>query len=283
MTDTSTGAGTGHSGHWAATVPTGPGDDAEQLAARLWAVGALGVWERSGELVGYFPGPPDDFPDDQRDGLPDDVRWSHEPEVDHVAAWRAAARPVRAGAVEIVPDHLANSHDTPPGVHRILLDPGQAFGSGHHETTAGCLEVLAEVDPAGRSVLDLGTGTGILAIAAVLQGAASVLGVDTDPHAVAVARDNAHHNDVEVDLAVGALDDVDGRFDVVLANLLTATLVELADDLPGVMAPSGWLVASGVGTERAHVVADAFTRAGLRDVEVRPRGEWVVLVARAAT
>lgn len=280
------------SGHWAASVPVPRGEDPDTLAARLWALGALGVWERPGEVVGYFDRAPDDGEvlgsepaaagtvGGHLDGLPDATSWRFEPEVDHVAAWRAGARPVQAGGVEIVPHHLADEHRTPPGLHRILLDPGQAFGSGHHATTAGCLEVLDEVGAVGRRVLDLGTGTGILAIAAAKQGATDVLGVDTDPHALEVARRNASHNHVAPVLRVGSLGDVVGPFDLVLANLLTSTLVDLADDFPRVLGPGGWLVASGVGTDRAHVVVEAFTRAGLADVRVRTRGEWVVVLAR---
>lgn len=268
--------------HWAATVPLARGDaDADLLGARLWSAGARGVWERPGELVGYFATPPDQLVGTAVDLLPPGTTWHREPDVDHVAAWRAAARPVRAGGVEVVPHHLAEAHETPAGVQRILLDPGQAFGSGHHATTSGCLDVLDELDPRGRRVLDLGTGTGILAIAALLQGADDVMGVDTDPHAVDVARDNARHNGVAPRLRVGSLADVDERFDLVLANLLTATLVELATELPRVLVPGGWLVASGVGADRAHVVEDAFDRAGLEEVTSRPRTEWVVITARA--
>ncbi len=269
--------------HWAATIPVRAGDRtaSELLTARLWVGGARGTWERPGALVAWFDRPPDALDGALVAALPVGTTWAREPDVDHVAAWRAAARPVRAGAVEIVPEHLADDHDTPAGLHRILLDPGQAFGSGHHDTTAGCLEVLAELDLRGRTVLDVGTGTGILAIAAAKQGAERVLGVDTDPHAVVVAGTNARANDVAIDLAVGSLDDVEGRFDVVLANLLTATLLELADDLAGSLVPMGWLVASGVGAARGPVVAEALADAGLVDVEVRERGEWVVLVARA--
>lgn len=282
-------------GHWAATVRLRPGQDPEAVGVALWRAGALGSWTRGGEVVGWFDLPPEDLDPAALDLLPDDTAWRHEPAVDHLAAWRASVGVVVAGPFDVVPTHLADDHETPPGRHRIVLDPGQAFGSGHHDTTAGCLEALADLPVAGRSVLDVGTGTGILAIAARLLGADPVRGVDTDPDAVAVARHNAVDNDVAVDLAVGSLPHPPGEqgagvdapgvatpAEVVLANLLTHTVVALADDLFAATATGGHLVASGVGAERGAMVATALADAGYRDVEVRRRGDWVVLTARRA-
>jgi ribosomal protein L11 methyltransferase len=157
---------------------------------------------------------------------------------------------------------------------RIVLDPGRAFGSGHHDTTLGCLEALADLELEGRTVLDVGTGTGILAIAASLHGAAHVVGVDLDPAAIEVAAANASVNDVRVDLAVGSVGDVHGPFDVVVANLLTDTLVGLAADLVASVTPGGHLITSGIGVARADVVADALSEVGLTDVVTRVRGAW---------
>jgi len=106
-----------------------------------------------------------------------------------------------------------------------------------------------------------------------------VVGVDTDPHAVEVARANAATNDVEVELAVGSTEVVAGPFDGVLANLLTTLVVALADDLLALLGPGGWLVASGIGIPRAPVVVDALERAGFTDVVARHRGDWTVLTA----
>lgn len=263
-------------GHWVATVAVPADGDPQVVAAHLWQAGALGLRDRGRELDAWF----DDAPTDGwRDGVPTDAAWRFEPTVDHLEAWRRSATPVAAGRIDIVPHHHAEAHVTGPGRHRILLDPGQAFGSGHHATTAGCLEAMAEVDLAGRSVLDVGTGTGVLAMAAVLQGGDPVVGVDTDPQAVAVAGRNAADNDLRLDLRVGSVTDVGGAWDVVLGNLLTHTLVALAGDLHAATAPGGLLIASGVGTPRAGTVVDALTTAGYVDVDVRTRGDWVVLVA----
>jgi len=268
-------------GHWIAIVAVPPGEDAEVVAAHLWQAGALGLRDRGRELEAWFErGPDGSDPTEAVPGIGTDVAWRFEPTVDHLEAWRRSATPVAAGLIDIVPHHHAGVHDTAPGRHRILLDPGQAFGSGHHATTAGCLDAMADADLAGRSVLDVGTGTGVLAMAAVLQGGDPVVGVDTDPEAVSVAGRNAADNDLHLDLRVGSVSDVDGHWDVVLANLLTHTLVALAGDLHAATAPGGLLIASGVGTPRAGTVADALATAGYVDVDVRTHGDWVVLIAR---
>lgn len=267
------------------------GHDPDLVAAALWRAGAEGVWVRPREIVGYFPGPPTAMDHDDRAGLPDGVTWQHEPVVDHLAAWRESTPVVEAGRIDVVPHHHADTHRVAAGRQRILLDPGQAFGSGHHATTSGCLEALSRLandgELAGRRVLDIGTGTGILAIAARLLGAGPVLGVDTDPEAITMAARNAADNGVKVDLRVGTVGGGQAGtggavHDVVLANLLTHTLVDLADDLAAATRTGGWLVASGVGQARGDMVADALRRAGFVDIEVRTHDDWVVLVGRRA-
>lgn len=262
-------------GSWAVSV-TGS-TDVDVAAAALWVAGARAVEVRGPTLVGHFP----ERVDLVGAGMPGDVdiSWAHLPAVDHMAAWRAGSTPVEAGRFDLVPAHLVADHVTPEGRHRIVVDAGMAFGSGHHDTTAGCLEALSERDVRGRRVLDVGTGTGVLAIGAALLGAASVVGVDTDPHAVEVARANAAANDVEVELALGSTEVVAGPFDGILANLLTTLVVSLADDLRALLTPGGWLVASGIGIPRAPVAIDALERAGFTDVVARRRGDWTVLTA----
>lgn len=261
---------------WAASVRPRSADDREVLAAQLWAAGAGGVWERPDELVAYF--------EHRRDDLavgdpPLGPTWTHVPDEDWLETWRAHAVPVRAGRFEVVPRHLAARHETEAGLLRIVVDAGMAFGSGHHDTTAGCLEELGD-DLAGARVLDLGTGSGILAIGAGLAGAGEVIGVDVDPAAIAVAGGNVAANGVAVALDVGSLVDVAGTFDLVLANLHTDLLVRLAHDLVVALRPGGRLVASGVGSARADEVTGALRDAGARDVHARPRGEWAIVTAR---
>ena len=129
-------------------------------------------------------------------------------------------------------------------------------------------------------VFDVGTGTGVLAIAAAMRGA-TVTAVDIDPDAVVVAGENASANGVQITTAVGSADAVaPGSMDVVLANLLTHTIVALADELVEALVDDGLLVASGIGEARAPEAVAALEAAGLRDVTVRIRGEWAIVLGR---
>jgi ribosomal protein L11 methyltransferase len=268
---------------WTATVTDCP--DIEVAAARLWLAGAVAVEVRGPTLVAHFTERVDPAATDLAQfGAGEGQRspgisWSRLPAVDHMAAWRAASTPVRAGRFDLVPAHLADEHVTPSGLHRILVDAGMAFGSGHHDTTAGCLEALSAIDVRGQRVLDVGTGTGVLAIAAARSGAVDVVGVDTDPQAIEVARANVATNRVDVALGVGSTEVVAGPFDGILANLLTNLVVDLATDLAALLAPGGWLVPSGIGIPRVPAVVAALAAAGFRGIETRHRGDWAVLTA----
>lgn len=232
----------------------------------LEAAGLLGIVEAAGVATVYLPA--------RAPELPVAGRWEAVPERDWHAQWKAGIVPVTVGAITIVPPWL------PAPAGAIVLEPGQAFGTGHHETTTGCLAALQELDLTGAAVLDVGTGSGVLAIATLRLGAARAVGVDTDPVAVAAARENAARNGVAVTLRTGSVEAADGRFDVVVANLDTATLSSLAVRLVGALAPGGTLVASGVSVERTAEAEAAFDAAGL-PVLPRPGREWTVLLGRA--
>ncbi|MBW3658754.1 MAG: 50S ribosomal protein L11 methyltransferase [Actinobacteria bacterium] len=253
------------------TLPRPP-DGAELATAQLWAADAIGVWERPDALVAWFP--------ERRDDVPPGGRWEAEEDRDWQEEWKAGITPVTAGRFLVVPTWLADEVGGAPGQLRIVLDPGRAFGSGHHATTTQCLELLQELDLTGRRVLDVGTGTGILAIGAALLGAGEVLAVDVDPEAVDVARENAARNDVDVATAVGSADADDGTFDVVLANLVTDTVVALAPQLVARVRPGGALIASGVADERATRAVTALTDVGLDEPRLVSREGWTALVGR---
>lgn len=263
---------------WSCTLPRpepGGHDDPDILAGRLWLAGATGVWVRADAVVGYF-----DARVDIAEVAPSGA-WEPVEAVDWNATWREGLGVVRAGPFDLVPTWLADEATVEPGRVRIVMDPGQAFGSGQHDTTAGCLEALAELPLAGASVLDVGTGTGVLGIAAALRGAAAVTACDLDPIAVEVTATNAAANGVDVEAVTGSTSAVGSRtFDVVVANLLTHTLVELAAELVGAVRPGGWLVTSGIGAERAGQVVEAFAAQGLAETSVRVRGEWAVVAGR---
>ena len=139
----------------------------------------------------------------------------------------------------------------------VELDPGLAFGTGTHPTTALCLEWLDSIDLAGKTVLDYGCGSGILAIAARKLGAAAALGMDIDPQATLATRQNAAANGVSIDVC-GSAAGITGTFDVVVANILAGPLVEFADSITSRLTNHGMLALSGVLCEQAEAVMAAF-------------------------
>jgi ribosomal protein L11 methyltransferase len=161
-----------------------------------------------------------------------------------------------------------------------------AFGTGTHPTTALCLAAISEAVTArpGLSVLDVGTGSGLLAIAARKLGAGRTVAVDVDPVAVRVAGENAARNGVALELSGAPAGEVRGAFDLVVANILANTLVELAPALDARLAPGGTLVLSGILAPQADEVRAAHVARGLRPAPPRERreGEWVALVLEKA-
>jgi ribosomal protein L11 methyltransferase len=164
----------------------------------------------------------------------------------------------------------------------LRLDPGMAFGTGLHPTTQICLRALERHLQPSMRVLDLGTGSGILAIAAARLGCGPILAVDKDPVAVRAARENLRRNRqaARVEVREGTLQVGMGPFDMILANLLAPVLQEMAGLLAGALAPGGLLIASGVLAEQAQEVAAALRAAGLRILEQPQQGDWVALVAQ---
>jgi len=163
----------------------------------------------------------------------------------------------------------------------IELDPGMAFGTGLHPTTRMCLQALEEHLKPGDTVLDLGTGSGILAIAAAKLGAGSVLALDNDPLAVRTALANAKSNEVQnvVTVEHGSLDKAAGEFDLVLVNILARVIIELADQgLADRVRPTGLMILAGIiGEQEAEVVA-ALREHGMGTIERRQEKDWVTLV-----
>ncbi len=203
-------------------------------------------------------------------------------EEDWQRRWMEHYRPLDVGSLLRI---RPSWYDPQPGPrHEIVIEPGMAFGTGTHFTTAGCLESL-ELVMAGRrrpSVLDVGTGTGVLAIAAGYLGAGPIHAVEPDRDAVAIARTNLSLNGDagSIRLTTGTIADDHDRHDIVLANLLAPVLVALAQDLADHLAPGGLLIASGLLLHQEPEVSAAFAAAGLEVCGRRADVEWVVLDAR---
>jgi ribosomal protein L11 methyltransferase len=201
---------------------------------------------------------------------------------DWAEAWKAGFQVLRIGRrLRIVPSWIP--YAAAPGEVAIMLDPGMAFGTGLHPSTQLCLQALEELLRAGMRILDVGTGSGILAIAAAKLGAGQVLALDIDPTAVRTARENVARNGVGqvVQVAAGSVDGPQrGRFDGVLANILAEVIARLGPDLARHVAPGGWLVASGIVEPRLPVVEEAFGENGLAIVRRWQSDDWVALEAR---
>ena len=163
----------------------------------------------------------------------------------------------------------------------ITMDPGMAFGTGTHETTSLCLETLDELVQGGERMLDIGTGSGILAIAALKLGAKEAEGVDIDPMCVRTAGENAQRNGVaeKLTVLVGDLSDkASGVYDIITANIVAAAILSLAPAVPALMAPGAKFIASGIIDERRDEVLDGLKAAGLRPVQVKEKRGWVCII-----
>jgi len=284
------------------------GDQAELVLAELLELAPAGVEETRGEsgTVEYAVyGAPGELP-----ALPDvralagdalvEISTSEIPD-DWQERWKQFHRPVlidaphhahqaraRIPALHVRPPWEAPAAPGEGPVREIVIDPGQAFGTGAHASTRLCLELLlalaASERPSG-ALLDVGTGSGVLAIAAAGLGFAPVLGLDHERESIAAARENAAVNGAEIEIrhfdlraeALPWMGDAKGSCaaPVVLANLLRPLLLELADTLP---AAPAHLLAAGLLTHEVDEIAGAFARRlGLRERERRERGEWAAV------
>ena len=207
-----------------------------------------------------------------------EVRAVDVPDENWAERSQASLRAIQAGALTIAPPW-----DAPEGASRqtIVILPSMGFGTGHHATTRLCLVALQQVDVAGKAVVDVGTGSGVLALAAAWLGAASVLGIDNDPDAIDNAIENRDLNALgsavefrraEVEAVSG-----EGPYDIVLANLTGAVLVRFAGELSALAAEGGRLILSGLREDEEADVLAAFGRPVMaRDTE----DGWVCVVIR---
>jgi len=217
-----------------------------------------------------------------------DLRTRLVHEADWAEAWKAHFPVLRVGR-RLVIRPTWRRHRREPDDVVLALDPGMAFGTGLHPTTRLCLAALEALSDrgvvTGARVLDVGCGSGILAIAALKLGAASALGVDTDPIAVEATVANARRNAVARRLRAreGSLPSRETAFDVVLANLIAGVLVPLAPALRDELRPGGTLLASGIFVDRETEVRNALEAAGMAIVDRRAEGDWVSLEATRST
>jgi len=213
---------------------------------------------------------------------------------DWVTLSQAGLAPIRAGRFFV---HTPAHRDAvPPGAVAFEIDAGRAFGTGQHETTTGCLLALDRLKATGASFQDLadvGTGTGLLAFAAMhLWPAARAIASDIDPVAIEVAAENARINHVKIGRARGQLElavapglehlrlKARAPYDLIIANILAGPLIELAPSLAGALAPGGRLILAGLLDHQAEAVTAAYRRQGMMAGATLQRGDWPTLVLR---
>lgn len=275
-------------------------DEAEDAGARLFELGAQGVEERDATtmvkggaaagvtLVASFAS--HDQARDAAQALPS--AWAARVEEVVGDAWRDEWKK-HFEPFEVCPGIVVRPPWAPSRAAReIVLEPGRAFGTGLHETTSLVAGVLFDhaSDFAGRGVLDVGCGSGILALVALALGAARARAIDVDPEAVAVTRENAERNAMadRVDADAADVGDVAQRYPVVVANIEAKTLVDLAAKIAARVSPGGLLVLSGilapdVSASQQDDVVRAYERQRFVVLQIARKGEWIAISMRAWT
>ena len=204
-------------------------------------------------------------------------------------SWKQYYRPIPVGRrLLVVPEWLQTEDDDRI---RVLLDPGMIFGTGAHASTQMCMQALEETVRGGERVLDLGSGSGILSITALLLGAAQAVGVDIDPKAEDIARENAAINALGADRFTARTGNVltDGAlmaelsaqpWDVVLANIVADVIIPLCPAVPKLLRPDGVFICSGILNVRLDEVKAAVSGAGLRIERIETADDWCAIIAR---
>lgn len=201
---------------------------------------------------------------------------------DWAESWKKAFKPFRLGEHMVIRPGWTE-YEAQPGDHVIQIDPGMAFGTGTHETTGMCVALIEKYVRPGQRVIDIGTGTGILAIAAAHMGACSVLATDLDPVAVRVAAENVRINGFEGTVTARTgdlLDAVDAVGDVVIANIIADVIIMLAKPVRDHIADGGLFICSGIAIDRGDEVLSALRQADYQVVETLTKGEWMAIAAR---
>ena len=208
------------------------------------------------------------------------ITVSPAPARDNGSVWLLTPRAVRIGNVLIAPPEVAPA----PGILRLI--DSAAFGTGHHPTTALCIEAIAETMSIAvpDSVLDVGTGSGVLALTALTMGVPRAVGLDIDADALKIAAMNAHLNNLanRLQLVLGGPDVVGGVWALVVANVLAAPLVEMAPILVQRLASRGRLILSGIPWSLESEVRQTYQQLGMRHVRSETRHAWTALVAQAS-
>ncbi len=270
-----------------------PPSSVDDLSDHLIELGATGTWQDGDRVLAYFPLTIPSTTIEQavaswwaahQGQSGPTCQWQEEVEQDWVTAWQDHFEPLPVGRSLII---LPEWHDLADAGERlpVRIRPGRGFGTGGHDTTATCLEMLEQrvmqsTDPAALSLLDVGTGSGVLAIAAGRLGIGQITAFDNDPEAIENAQDNlALNTPLSMTVYTGTLDGIETTHDIVMANLLAHVIVELLPDLTRVLAADGTLIVSGILSEQGDRVEAALTENGLTVTDHCHRGMWLTMAA----
>ncbi len=210
-----------------------------------------------------------------------EITVSDLPEEDWQSGWKQYYKPIHVNHLVVVP--MWEKYEPQEGETVMKIDPGMAFGTGAHETTRLCLKALTKADLAGKTLLDVGCGSGILSIGGVLLGAESAFGCDIDQLAVEVARRNAALNGLEDKTGYAAgdlLSVVEGQYPIVVANIVADVILTLLKDLHQVLLPGGLFIASGIIDDRKDELIAAIEKAGLIIENIEEERGWVAITSR---
>ncbi len=211
-----------------------------------------------------------------------EITVSDLPEEDWQSGWKQYYKPIHVERLVVVP--LWEDYTAQEGETIMKIDPGMAFGTGAHETTRLCLKALTQEELEGKDLLDVGCGSGILSIGGVLLGARSAFGCDIDQLAVEVARRNAALNNLSDRTAYGAgdlLEVVEGKYPIVVANIVADVILMLLKDLHQVLLPGGTFIASGIIDDRKDELVEAIKARGLTIVHIEEERGWVAITSRS--
>ena len=243
----------------------------DALTEGLFALGGSAVQESDGQLISYVVAPSDveAFLARARAALRTDIEWRWQEDEDWSESWKRGLQPRRVGRTFIVAPTWTEPQKR-AGDRVILIDPEMAFGTGEHATTRGALRFIESTVRPGDRVLDVGTGSAILAIGAAMCGAREVLGVEYDEDAMLNARDNLVRNGVQdtVRLDTAMVDDAylrglgDGAFDTIAANVLSGVLRPLLPGFLRALRPEGWLILGGILEAEADDMIEAAEDSG---------------------
>ncbi|MDH4231529.1 MAG: 50S ribosomal protein L11 methyltransferase [Nitrospirota bacterium] len=267
-----------------------PDESREAITNKLAEMGSTGFFEKEGKILSYFEKKADIasvcvelalFRDVLKSSGLDPAfsfEYSFLPDMDWNENWKKKFTPIDIGEnLTIIPSWLKKDTDRIP----VIIDPGMVFGTGYHETSQVCLaliEKISKMDPKD-SCLDIGTGSGILAIGAAKLGFRHVTAVDIDPMAIDAATRNADENGLSnVTIKEGDIHSVAGSFDLIVANLLSGILVDIAPEIASRMNPGGKAIVSGMLPGQESDVIAAFVKAGLTLRETFNSGKWVTLL-----